>query len=65
MFKASLYILSFPMQLYCVYHYFFVTSHDDAMFSIADVLLGGGDPTSCAMDEGLATLFRKGSIRIC
>lgn len=53
------------MQLYCVYHYFFVTSHDDAMFSIADVLVGGGDLTSCAMDEGLATLFRKGSIRIC
>lgn len=34
-----------------------VSNHDDATFSIADVVVGGGDPTCCAMDEGLAPLF--------
>lgn len=34
------------------------------MFSIADVVVEGGNPT-CAMDEGFVTLFRKGRIRIC
>lgn len=73
MFKASLYILSFPNQLYCVSLYFFVTSFNpwwwideiSAIISIVDVVMEGGDPTSCAMNEGLATLFSKVSIMIC
>lgn len=36
-----------------------------AMFSVADVMVEGGNPTCFTMDEGFVTLFRKGRIRIC
>jgi len=35
------------------------------MFSAADVMVEGGNPTRCATDESFVTPFRKGRIRIC
>lgn len=56
--------------VYCYFLSQIVTSHDDelmksAMFSVADVVVEGGNPTRCAVDDSFVTLFRKGRIRIC